>query len=402
MKKGTSNFWVSIAIFLLLQFSISFTAEGQQIVHGTIPPDIGKLGLQPIGSLDTTTQLNFGFSLPLQNQAALNNLLQQLYDPASPNYHQYLKQGQFTTQFGPSAQDYQAVIDFAIANGLTISRRSSSNIILNVKGTVAKVEKALNVKMYNYQVPNEARTFFAPDRDPSINLTVPIQNIFGLNNYSIPKPCNNNSKTKKNEVAGTGSGLNGSYKGIDFRKAYANGVTLTGSGQKLGLMELADFNNTDIYQYENSSGITPIPNVTIMKDSLGLHYYDQADSVEATLDIEMAVAMAPGLSEIKVYEDNNFRNILDQMAEEDSCMTLSTSCGSSSVGGDDPTSEVLFQKMAAQGQSFFSASGDWGAYGSGNSSMGFPYGSPYITIVGGTELTTTGPGGYICIRNCFG
>ena len=46
--------------------------------------------------------------------------------------------------------------------------------------------------------------------------------------------------------------------------------------------------------------------------------------------------------------------------------------------------------MAAQGQSFFQASGDSDAY---TGPIYFPSDNPYITQVGGTTLTTSGPGG---------
>ena len=56
----------------------------------------------------------------------------------------------------------------------------------------------------------------------------------------------------------------------------------------------------------------------------------------------------------------------------------------------DPVADQILQQMAAQGQSFFNASGDYGAY---TGPIDFPSDTPYITQVGGTALTTSGPGG---------
>ena len=39
-----------------------------------------------------------------------------------------------------------------------------------------------------YQHPTEKRTFYAPDRRPTVNLSAPLWHISGLNNYSIPRP----------------------------------------------------------------------------------------------------------------------------------------------------------------------------------------------------------------------
>ena len=66
--------------------------------------------------------MKLAIGLPLRNQAALTDLLQQIYDPASPNYQHYLTPEEFTAQFGPTEQDYQKVIDFAQANGLAVTR----------------------------------------------------------------------------------------------------------------------------------------------------------------------------------------------------------------------------------------------------------------------------------------
>ena len=83
------------------------------MVPGHVPA-IVKL-LQPTGRLSSTNSLNLAIGLPLRNQEALSDLLDQIYNPASPNYRQYLTPEQFTEQFGPTEQDYQAVIAFAQA-----------------------------------------------------------------------------------------------------------------------------------------------------------------------------------------------------------------------------------------------------------------------------------------------
>jgi subtilase family serine protease len=77
------------------------------------------------------------------------------------------------------------------------------------------------------------------------------------------------------------------------------------------------------------------------------------------------------------------------MATDNVAKVLSSSWGwnPADAASDDP----IFQEFAAQGQSFVNASGDDGALNS--STYFFPGVDPYVTQVGGTELTTTGPGG---------
>jgi kumamolisin len=79
--------------------------------------------------------------------------------------------------------------------------------------------------------------------------------------------------------------------------------------------------------------------------------------------------------------------VLARMASDNTSKQLSTSWGwNEDFGTDDP----LFLEMAAQGQSLLTASGD---YSSLQASGPWPEEDANITAVGGTDLTTNGPGG---------
>ena len=114
---------VSVSAFTILTACLAFfgalpaQGAGLQKLHGHVPAVVAHL--QPMGKFAGTNRLNLAIGLPLRNQAALTSLLHQIYDPASPNYHHYLTPEQFTAQFGPTEKDYEAVIAFAKANGLT-------------------------------------------------------------------------------------------------------------------------------------------------------------------------------------------------------------------------------------------------------------------------------------------
>src|SRR5208282_3058253 len=95
---------------------------------------------------------------------------------------------QFADQFGPTEQDYQALIAFTKANGLTVTATHPNRIVLDVRGSVTDIEKAFHVTMRVYQHPKEARTFYTPDVEPSLDLAVPILRISGLDNFDPPHP----------------------------------------------------------------------------------------------------------------------------------------------------------------------------------------------------------------------
>jgi hypothetical protein len=118
----------------------------------------------------------------------------------------------------------------------------------------------------------------------------------------------------------------------------------------------------------------------------------------------MAMAMAPGISKVICFSagPNGFQNdILSAMVANPAVKQFSCSWGWSS--GPNTTTDNLFRQMAAQGQSFFNASGDSDAFTSPVTSangvdnpnqQNAPSSSPYITQVGGTYLNTDGGGAW--------
>lgn len=112
MKRIFKYFAVSL-IFLTASIDFAQQNTTPQVIHSRVRDLVKKMALTPISTVDTSTHLRLAIALPLRNQAALANLLEQIYDPTSPNYRHYLTVAQFTSQFGPTEQDYQSVIAFA-------------------------------------------------------------------------------------------------------------------------------------------------------------------------------------------------------------------------------------------------------------------------------------------------
>jgi len=91
-------------------------AAETQVMRGHVPAVVSHS--QSVGRLERGRRMKLAIGLPLHNQAGLTALLQQLNDPASPNYRQWLTPEQFTERFGPTEEDYQTVVAFAKASGL--------------------------------------------------------------------------------------------------------------------------------------------------------------------------------------------------------------------------------------------------------------------------------------------
>jgi hypothetical protein len=382
-------------VFALFLFTLSSGINangGWKTLPGHVPAAVARLN--PGGRLPATNDLDLAIGLPLRNPVALDKLLQELYDPASTNFHRYLTPVQFSEQFGPTEQDYQRVVQFARSNGFSIRHEHGNRVLLDVRGKVANIEKALHVTLRTYRHPTEARNFFAPDTEPSLDSQLPVSDVSGLSDYSQLRP-----KSWRQEITAHGklepqggSGMSGAYLGDDFRNAYAPGTVLTGAGQMVGLVQFDGYYTNDIATYATlaGGGRTNIVVEKVLVDGFSGLPSDTNGNAEVSLDIEMAMAMAPGLSKIMVFEAPNsqgyFNDVLNAMAAHYQVKNLSCSWGG---GGPNATSETIFKQMAAQGQSFFNASGDSDAF---TGLVPFPSDSPSITQVGGTTLTMNGQG----------
>jgi hypothetical protein len=360
-------------------------AVGKRMLSGHVPSAVSTA--ESVDRLAPSQRLRLAIGLPLRNSDELNLLLDQLYDPASSQYHQYLTPEQFTQRFGPTQQDYDAVIAFMRANGFTITAVHPNRVLLDVSGSVEQIEKTFHTTLRLYRHPLEARSFYAPDIEPEVDLAVPLLHISGLDNYLLPRPASiiHGPADQPKPVPAMGSGPGGSYRGGDFKAAYASGVTGTGTGQMVGLLEFDGYYANDIASYASQAGLSPVPPlINILVD--GGTGAAGPNNIEVALDIEMVISMAKGLSAVLVYEGFDGNDILNRMANDNLAKQLSASWTFQSDG----TTTQIFQQYAAQGQSYFNASGDGDAYLGGLPS---PTDNAYITSVGGTTLSTSGPQG---------
>ncbi len=357
---------------------------------GHVPASVANRSALLAGVPASTQMLELSISLPLRNERGLRAMLRDLYDPASPSYRHYLSVAEFTARFGPSYADYQSLLSFAAVHNLHARQFSANRRVLDVQGTVGDVESAFDVKIGLYRNPGQVRRFFAPDREPKIDLPIPILHISGLDDEVPPRTHLIRSLDRARPGrAGTGSGPDGNFIGSDIRAAYYGGTELTGAGQSVGLFEYAGYNIADVQNYftqVNQPFNVPIVGVSLNGAKLGCT--GKCDDGEQALDMEEAISMAPGLAQLVVYVGHNDVSILNQMAVDNTCKQLSSSWG---WKADPDALDPILEEFAAQGQSFVDATGDDGYHLLKDAV--WPGDDQFVTGVGGTDLITSGPGG---------
>jgi kumamolisin len=345
-----------------------------------------------VGRLSSGERMRLVLVLPLRNQAALDQFLKELYDPASPSYRQYLTVEEFTAMFGPTQQEYDAVLRWAETNGFTVVGTSRNRMNVDVTGSVATIETAFHVNMGIYQHPTENRTFYAPDREPTVDLPFQLWHISGLDNFSIPHAALVKRPLGVTSEATTGSCPDQSFCGSDMRAAYYEGTALTGSGQSLGLFEFLGTDLTDLDTYYTNAGQTPplTPTLISTDGTSTSCTYPSCDDTEQTIDMTQALGMAPGLASLVMYVGSTDTAIFNAMATA-SPLNAQLSCSWGWLPADPSIDNPYFEEFAAQGQNLFQAAGDGGAWSTANEF--FPMDDVYLTSVGGTDLETSGPAG---------
>ena len=361
-----------------------------------------------VGHLPANQTMHLQIILQHRNEAGLQQFLKEQADPTSPNYRKTLTVEQFTEQYGPTREDYETVKAFARQNGLTILSGSRNRMLLQVRGSVDAVEKALHVSMAVYQHDTEARTFFAPDREPTPDLSVQLWHIGGLDNYATPHPAFHHlSEAEKQNVrsnATTGSGPDSSFLGSDMRAAYYidgnSSATLTGAGQTLGLFEFIGTDLTDLDTYYSNVGQTnnvPITLTSVDTQST-LCKEPTCDDTEQTIDMTQALGMAPGMNGLTMWigtgglsgQTLDDPGILNGMVTANP-LNAQLSCSWEWRPTDNTTDDPFFEEMSTQGQNFFVAAGDDGNWA--HAEFVWPSDDVNIVSVGGTDLTTESAAG---------
>jgi subtilase family serine protease len=401
IRKKAGLFLIALAALVMSTISVDSRAEGLYTYHvreATLngeAPAVGRLPASQIMQLDIV--------LPLRDQAGLDAFLKEVYDPRSPTYRQFLSVQEFTARFGPSQTDYDAVLRFAKASGFEVVGGTRDGMDVQVRGPVAAVETAFHVTMKTYRHPTENRIFYGADREPTTSLPFLLWHISGLDNFSIPHTmlvkksdyakAHGISEDAVVQHATTGSGPSASFLGSDMRAAYYGGTALTGAGQNLGLFEYVGTDLADLTTYYKNVGQTnsvPVTLVSTDGTSTSCLASQGCDDTEQTLDMTQALGMAPGLSSLVMYIGSTDTAIISAMTTH-SPLPTTIGCSWGWTPADPSTLDPYFQKMAAQGQNFFAASGDSSTWSSSNEA--WPADDAYVVSVGGTDLVTASAAG---------
>jgi subtilase family serine protease len=395
-----------------------------------------------------------------RDDAGLNSLLSALYTKGSPQYHKWLADGVFDARYAPLPASVKLVENYLTSTGLKVEP-SGSPFLVRAAGTSALVSSAFRTTLNTFKDP-QGKTYFAnstPVYMPE-SLSGVTMGVIGLTNTvreaTTAKPVKTrvnsikraaDTKTPKSSSCeepyptvaqqfaqvndgtpipfgyGGGPGCQGltPSQTNSIYNAPNAGAKAKGQGVTLGVFELSAYQASDIdtwaHEFYGPSYTPPLTNVNVdggplapicpAGDVCPPQFNGYNGDIEVDADIEATLSVAPDMSNLIVYNapnDETGQTELDEytaIAKADRVSTLSSSWGvcENDVNAAYVQAEnVVFEQMASQGQSFFTSSGDTGAFGCIRSDgttitdIGDPAGQPWVTSVGGTSFETFNPG----------
>ncbi|HEY1221828.1 MAG TPA: protease pro-enzyme activation domain-containing protein [Bryobacteraceae bacterium] len=370
-------------------------ARDSVVVRGSVPPQAQPKYDQ--GAVEPDFRLG-NITLMLRpsadRQAALEQLLAELQDPASPNYHNWLTPETYAERFGASAADLDQVAAWLRSQGFAVEYTARGRDFISFSGTASQVQAALHTEIHRYRVG--AETHFANSTDLSLPAAIEpmVAGVLGLHDFHPRSP---HKQLLPNYTSTTGTHLMApqDFATIyDLNPLYAYGYM--GAGQSIVIVGQSDIDPSDIATFRKTLGLPPT-NIKMVPTGAypGVNPDDEG---EADLDLEWAGAVAPDASLTFVYGDDATYSAFYAI-DNNLGPVISESFGLCEflVGWNRMGLyyfEVEAQKGNVLGITWLASSGDSGAAGCDyqvtTATQGLavilPSSIPEVTAVGGTEF----------------
>lgn len=397
---------------------------------------------QLLGPINPQQEITFTVWLKLRNKKQFDHLVEELYDPKSPRYQQFLTYEEYKKQYAPDAKAIRTVEQYFSSQGMRTRREHT---LIQVTAKASQIEKTLQIKLNNYSYRN--KPIYGNASAPKINAEI-APYVLAISNLSnmpggYPKIHQHSLKQERKgqntnpiepiqlvwnsftpQAQPTTTSLNG-FTGQQISTAYnvsnvapINGQTIDGTGQTIVIIDgCGTYNATRImteaneYNTANSLPQLSSSNFTVL-DHTGQPYDPTHCSGttdwngEIALDVEASHTIAPGANIVLILTDdvNNSQvstAIVTLLANHftiggfSNAYVISNSWDNNTDNQHEPLDATL-QIAAAMGASLNFAAGDCGdqTYASSwpcsiisaNPSIEFPASSTYVTAVAGTSL----------------
>jgi subtilase family serine protease len=326
-----------------------------------------------LGRLPATQKLLMIISFQNRNQGEMLKLIDDLYNPASPQYHKWLTAAEFGARFGRDKAEYDAAVAWLQGQGFKIESNWSNRLAIAFSGTADIVERAFKIEEGQFADRAGGRTFYANLQRPQLppQLDAMAISLMGLNNAYQARGASHGKKiikaagVKPQGVTGGGTDfLSPRDIGLAYNITPLANQGFQGQGQRVGVLFDSDIPDSDITALRNMYDLPNGPVERIVPPGLENPGVQSGEQDEITIDVSTVISVAPQAElDIILVPDLLYTTL--RMAEEflvndGSIPIVSESIVSCESAGFDSAEQAVFQQAVMEGVAFFAASGDDG------------------------------------------
>lgn len=315
---------------------------------------------------------------------------------------QRLRPEEFADRFGLSTNDIGRITAWLTSQGLQVNDVARGHHWITFSGTAEQIGRAMHTEIHRYRV--NGKLHFANATEPSVPQALEgvVAGFRGLNDFraaphviTAPLRASSTGAEPQYNAGGLHYLAPGDLATIyDFAPLLSNGTN--GSGVTIVIPGQTDILTSDLTEYRQLFGLpvnTPVQKLFGPDPS-----FNVGDLEEASLDLEIAGAAAPGATIVYANSIDVFLS-LQYAIDQNLGQVISVSYGVCEL--DESTGfQVIAQQANAQGITVMAGSGDSGAadcdqgnptpQASTGPTLFWPGNIPEITSVGGTEFNSSG------------
>ncbi|MFO0576490.1 MAG: S53 family serine peptidase [Polyangia bacterium] len=345
------------------------------------------------GTVDPDKRFRALIVLQLRNKAELEDRIAAMYSPSSSQFRQYMTFSEFMDRHAPTLTTVSAVKSWLSDHGFEVRRTARNRLVLSYTGTVRQFNAAFGTRLH--LVKRSSGTWRAAAYAPITSLDVPDALVGKIRRLLMPDPeaaTGTLSRDIAPVVTSKPSNVGDHLTPQQIARAYGMSSLYVkgykGAGLTLGIIGATLFKISDLQSMWQAFGIRRADPIIVQTMEPII-----TRDLEATLDVELAGAIAPG-AEIVYYggPDNSDTSLLYTFNEAIGAaraQVLSDSFAHSEYTTPYPVARAYNESAmmaAALGITVLSASGD-------SAQVDVPSDAPYVTAVGGTNIELT-PDGY--------
>lgn len=125
--------------------------------------------------------------LPMEKEEELDNLLHEIQDPSSPNYHKWLTPEQFRQQFSLAPEDIETITNWLKSQGFTVDVINPRSV--DFSGTAGQVRSAFRTAIHYFDVGRVRHIANLSNPQIPAALAPAVAGIVSLNDFK-PHPLN--------------------------------------------------------------------------------------------------------------------------------------------------------------------------------------------------------------------